>query len=317
MQKWLPFLFLFTIHSAFAQQKKSDQEYFIEEQSTLNIKRPDCHCGIRIPLTFIGKGSAGRRFGRYDDKISKCGLKHLPRKVSYSPGGVEDLLETITQQSYDGFRAYFAVFPSKPLDGSVPDSGYALIPADQGGQLTLIFVPTSSDPVDPQRHPDDTAHCMIIRGDKKVIVNAKFASMWVRKGEDQVLSKFESGAQPTNPPFSEARSLWFTNSHVIHNRAYNGLLDIIRCRICTNSITRVDARFGAFWKHNLHGYGNKLTIVYTIVNEHKRDYYVSLSAEDTLTGLTDAATSGSDTGKPCPPPTNCNTSRGALLPAQP
>jgi len=323
MKRALTILFLLAGSAAVAQNKISAVQTFTDQQAELEARCHGCHCGIiQIPFTLISGTNAEDRFTRYKDKTKACGLGHCARGVLYSPEGAKNLLIALSdKKKYNGFRTYFAVYPGKPQSSSSPDSGYKLVPKDQWNKLTLIYVPTKKEGSNGDYHPDDITQCMIINGKSIEIVDPVIASMWIRKAEIQVLNKLETKARETYPEFMETHSLWFSNTHAGSNFLKNGLLDILKCRTCCKGVTSVEARFGAFSPKNKK-YNYKLTVVF-MLNKGDTANYISLYSGDILKATADKypaaladQTGGSDTGKPCPPPTPC-TGQGSGLPVQP
>lgn len=315
MKRLLPFLGLLLLAAcAGTKSTRFAKKEFLEEQTkdslllenTDSLKGKKCHCSILPPFTLIGKGRVRKRFARFALKMSNTKQNLVPG-VDYDPLGVVALLDTVTQspKQYDGFRAYFAVFPEKKAPAPdcqttacrECDSGYCYVPKDQYGKLTLIFVPTTQDPDTSDKHPDDVERYMLIDQAGVSIVPQSVVKMWVAKAQNGVLQTFETEGRTHrwHHKFRETHSLWY-GSYALqsHPILKNGLLDILACRLCTHRVTSVHAGFGAF-TGLIHGY--KLTLVFTLINGNQTENF-SLYAT--------AATSGSDTGNPCPPPSKCS-----------
>lgn len=312
--------------SSVAQDMVSSESAFLKEQRmTDNRKCPLFGCIIQIPFTFISGNTVKKRTDECATKMGSCGLKNLRRDITYNPKGVLELLNIVTVTlgnrskclKYDGFRAYFAMFPEKQSPDHC-DSGCSLVPGDQFGQLTLIFVPTYGDENNNQRHPDDTTQCMIIKDDNIENIPTKYASQWINKVDLRVLQPLEKKARESNPDFCETRSLWYSVEFVKHNWFHNGLWDIINCRVKCNNLQSVSARYAGFTSGK---YAHQLSLVFALgpkgTPTNVSLFYEDLSEKFRFGNEKDLTDSGgSDTGKPCPPPTPCSTNAGALLPNQ-
>lgn len=339
-----PVLFMvigFTASAQITERPQNDTSYsaadlaFLAEQDALNSTCPQCTGKSRPPFTIIGSGLAEKRMKNYQKKISDCGL-HLVPYVKYSINGAISLVNKLIAASYDGYRAYFAVYPSKQANAT--DSGYNLVPTDQDGKLTLIYVPTSPGGIyiAPNGkkyavHIDDTLNAMIVKDDNYKIISPKYASMWIHKAALQVLDTMErwQHVYGHRKNFLETHSLWYDDRYVRHNKTYqNSLWDILQYKKCCFPNSQVYAKFAAFSWSNLEHYPYKLSIVFQ-VKSGKNSQFVSLFSYDRShwakyafkaeykAAISNKAIlsnqSGSDTGKPCPPPNPCGTNVGSLL----
>jgi len=337
MKQFLPLLLLTLIGYAATAQKKIDTSYnaadllFISQQNQFTRDCPTCTCTSRPPFTIILPGLAKDRMRAYQNKINDCGLK-LATEVEYTINGAIDLLTKFTYKTdYDGFRAYIGVYPSKQPNPS--DSGYNLVPKGQEDKLTVIYVPTKWKGyyrlgwIKHRRHIDDTVNCRLINGDQAVLISARFASMWINKAQHRVLDTLESRRRHKwQRNFRETHNLWYNIDYVKHSDDWsNGLLDILECKKCCYPKTKVYAKFAAFVGSNFIGYRKKLSIVFQLdIGETKQ--YLTLNSFDRSPwakyafkkefAATGDSSGGSDTGKPCPPPSPCGTDVGVLLPNQ-
>jgi hypothetical protein len=325
MRHYLPILLLFIGFTAFGQKSNFADSSYLAEQARDQKRCPGCGCFINLPWTHISHGMAQKRFDEYASKLTASGQNGLEKEVVYKPEGAYSLLKFVTTKAikkrlkYDGFRTYFAMYPLARKGSAAPDSAYNLVPDHQFGKLTLIYVPTTRVRKKTYRHLDDTKHCLIIRGDSIVELGATFASMWIRKAEP-ILSNFETTRRKTDTSFRETRCLWYSNGSVRHLFTRNGLLDILECRLCCHDITSVHAGFAAFLDGASDHKANQLSLVFTF-GKGEATNYLSLYSGDLPSDerkkltLTDSGSGGSDTGKPCPPPTPCtSTTAGAVLP---
>lgn len=340
MTRYLPLLlFILASFSASAQLDSlfnaSEKEYVRQEEEFRKHCPDSCHCHLNLPpWTRVGKGTIKSRIDTYKQKRSECQLD-LADEVKYKIEGVIDLLTPFAADtSYDGFRAYIAVYPDKRKPHSPNDSAYGKVPTNQWGKLTLIYVPTKKDGIYRQngkkyrRHIDQIAHCMIIVGDKAVSITAAIASKWIHKAEHLVLDSLQAYRQKKDVTFKETHSLWYSLTYVRDNGIHNGLLEIMRCRKCCHRATHVYAKFAAFPEGNVF-HANlkyKLSLIFQLGIDAEGQS-VSLLSDDLSKwgketyeqeyGMEALAenSGGSDTGHPCPPPTPCNgTTAGALLP---
>jgi hypothetical protein len=311
---------------------RADREFLSQQEETSKGSTcTNCPRKSRPPFTLIFSGLAKRRMNNYQKKIKDCGL-NLASEVEYNIEGAYNLVYKLTNETdYDGFRAYFAVYPCKnPIP---PDSGYNLVPPGQDGKLTVIYVPTRAGEGTYTQgnktyaiHNDDTDNAMIINGDNYEKVSAKFASMWINKANHEVLDTLEHRRQRRQKHFNETHSLWYDIKYLKHSEAYwNGLIDILQYKKCCYPNAKVYAKFAAFPCLNLKGYRYKLSIVFQVKTGPKPEFITFYSNDRSHwdkyafkaeygTDLTDE--SGSDTGKPCPPPSPCGSNVGAQLPNQ-
>jgi hypothetical protein len=162
---------------------------------------------------------------------------------------------------------------------------------------------------------------MIIGDNAVVTLPAKYASMWIHKAQCTLLDSLEHFRQKKLKHFHETHSLWYDMKYVGKNCLENGLLNILTCRKCCKT-KYVYVRFSAF----LTSHSNQLTVIFQLDSGKTRQFVSLYSADmsrraakqfEHCYGKDVAATSGgSDTGKPCPPPSPCGTNVGALLPNQ-
>jgi hypothetical protein len=308
MKKLSTLLFLVASCAAFAQRTKPTlnptQKAFVREQDSLNKEHPTCGCTGLPPWTLIRATTAQRRFDTFAVKRSRTG-QTLDDGILYSIKGILALLDTVTlkkPKKYDGFRAYFATFPEK----GCTDSGYKYIPKDLYGKFTLVFVPTTPTPKHWGHHLDDTRRYMIVDGDSVKTIPKAIVALWISKAQKGILAKFDSDGKSRRkwPVYHETQLLWYSRFVLVPKKwTRNGLIDILRCHECSGDTKYIYAGYGAFLSGLRRHY--QLTLVFKLSNGTTTNY---LSLYD----LDDPASAGSDTGDPCPPPSNCSTGIGAV-----
>ena len=107
--------------------------------------------------------------------------------------------------------------------------------------------------------------------------------------------------------FRETESIWYKGSEA--RNGTNGVLDYILCS--ENNVVAVSANFAGYllkgkpWSY-------KLTLVFGL-----QSIKINPSGDKELFELfVSYNVQSSDTGKPCPPPSSCNTTIGSALPNQ-
>jgi len=324
-------LFALTYFASYAQKYNAAESKFLADQKDLLSKHPDCTChNNRPPWTLITGPMASLRINAYKRKVGRCKLTPAD-DVKYSIAGAIDLLTKVNVSGYDGFRVYFAMYPSK-RQAKTGDSACDKVPTGLDNKWTLIFVPTSDGGWYKEgwkrykRHVDDTNHCMIIGDNAAVPITAKDASSWINKAAPMIDS-LERHRKKTFPTFHETRNLWYNKKYVEDNCTKNGLLQVLICKKCFGT-QNVLAKFSAFYFNQ---YWNQLTLVFQVDTGVHKEYLTLNSGDRSFRARNDwtkcfpvavgagvaAQSGGSDTGKPCPPPTPCNgTTAGAALPNQ-
>jgi hypothetical protein len=286
MKQLLPLLFLFCACRTYTPVEKA----FIDQQNALLRKCPsNCHCTLLPAYTLITKPRVKTRRDLFAAKRTQANLK-LDDSIRYDINGILALLEKVAirkpgGKKYDGLRVYFGASPDSPT------------------KLALIFVPTWWNPKWTRwdRHVDDTGQYTLVTGPTITTIPRSVAADWIARAGSSILDSFQRcGEKAMGRKYHETRSLWYARFVLRSNHLHNGLIDILKCRACCDSAKYVDAWFGAFpmdaWNR---GRKYQLTLIFSLDGQNK--FYVSLHGSDTN------ATDGSDTGNPCPPPSNCST----------
>ena len=302
----------------------SAENELIAQQKDIKAHCPWLGCHLIPPCSVITASETQRRIGEFGQKIKNCGLS-LDREEDYEPEGALAMLKLMSDKKpgYDGFRAYFAVFPCEPKPNTPDDSGYRYVPHGREGKLTLIYVPTTKNGM---WHFDDTTHCIIIVGKTIVNIRSGIASFWIHKADDQVLHHMEKWYRKyVDTDFRETHSLWYSDFFVRPNEIHNGLIDILECRIHCKSVKTVQAEFAGFLTKNKKHRNHQLSLVFQLskvgmtndisLQWDDRSGWAKYEFAHELRAYFLSGSGGSDTGNPCPPPYPCNPTNGVLLPS--
>ena len=322
MRKFITPLLLLCAHFAIGQKQALTTNQ--QEQNFLNSEKcqgTGCGwCQAILPWTWISDDETNKRLTRYAVKAGECSMD--PKfKVRYNIGGMDEMLGRVMakrKKRYDGVRAYFVTFPSK---GAL-DSGAALVPPGEYLKPALIFVPTTKDPRGSHWHQDDINNIMVIYRDGVKKVTYAIASMWIHTARSGYLAcLLQNGQDAMGKSYVETHSLWYSRKLGIGGIFGNGLYHIVHCRNCCKDHSYVDAWFAAFLEGTPYDY--QLSLVFKFGDDDANGA-VTMSFLDfnrsTINELRKSETSlltnggGSDTGKPCPPPPNCD-STGSSFPS--
>lgn len=299
-------------------------------------------CSYFPPGTYIRRKKAQRRITEFNNKKTACNLKGLATDAVYSDTGTLAFLNMLThsKKNYSGFRAYWVIYPNQ----GHRDSGSELVPYHQHNRLALVFVPTFPRAHGQNRnyHKDDTTNCVIIRGNSFEKIPPNYVRMWMQKADNQVLQPMDrEGKNATqNPEYKETRSLWYSITYIKPQGEpfRNGLIDIINCRMNCDCKS-IHVNFAAFTLKSGGQNKHQLCAIFMIgsdrsdhvapFNSNRANHVEPFNTDISLwysdlspfakhhflkgNAAADGGSGGSDTGKPCPPPSPCSDNVGALL----
>jgi hypothetical protein len=212
------------------------------------------------------------------------------------------LKKLASKPEYNGIRVYFACYPDRPVKGG-------LVPPKQGGQLTLLFVPTR--PVagwvtgvdDPDQYYylyEDQLHHLPTPG--TVDIDKDHVTSWISHYRNDRVNALQADG---GNGFTETCSLWYSMVSIKGGPGENGLIKFIACMKAykPNPVIGLSVQLAAFTHDDPPKFPfYQLSLIFDLVQEHDTKGSNLLAFGSGSLPLRD---NPADTGIPCPPATNC------------